>query len=431
MTVRKTNGRAGEIVEVTIEKIGARGDGIARLEGAPVFVPFSVPGDRLRVKLGLAREQGFAAGIVDILERGATRAEPACKHFGVCGGCALQHLDDAAYGEWKRTLVRESLAHRGLDAVTIGDLIRTKPASRRRANLKALRRANETLLGFYERASRRVVDVAECPVVVPAIERFISPLRDLLHRLLRPGEQAEIDLTVFTNGLDVTIATSFDAHMKTRTVLAEFAEAQDLARINWLARGKETAETIVARRQPVIEFAGIRVAPPPGAFLQPSAEGEAALIARVTAACEGAKMIADLYSGCGTFALPLAKAARVHAVEGDAAMTAALIAAARSAGLGNRVTAETRDLERRPLSVDELARFDAVVFDPPRPGAKIQAVEIARSKVPLVVAVSCNPASFARDARALVDGGFALREVTPLDQFLWSPHAELVAVFRR
>lgn len=431
MTARKTNPDAGEIVEVAIESIGARGDGIAHRGGAPVFVPFSVPGDRLLVRLGASREQGRSGEIVELLDKGKDRADPACRHFGTCGGCALQHLADAAYAEWKRSLARSALAHRGFEGVAVGELIRTPPGSRRRANLKAMRRGSETLLGFYERGSRRVVDIAECPVVVPQIERFIVSLRELMQTLLRPGEQAAIDVAAFATGLDVVIAASFDAHRKTRATLVEFADAHDLARMSWLAKDQETPETIVARRDVFLDFAGVRVAPPPAAFLQPSAEGEAALIARVTDACAGASLIADLYSGCGTFALPLAKAARVHAVEADAAMIAALMAAGKRAGLGNKLTAETRDLERRPLSAGDLSRFDAIVFDPPRPGAKIQAAEIARSKVPLAVAVSCNPASFARDARALVDGGYELKEVTPLDQFLWSPHVELVAVFRR
>ena len=427
----QTGAPAGEIAEVTIESIGARGDGIAHLQGAPVFVPFSVPGDRLKIRFGVTREQGRAAEIVEILERGADRIEPACRHFGTCGGCALQHWGDAAYAAWKRGLVVAALAHRGLGDIEVGALIRTPPKSRRRANLKALRRANETLLGFYERDSRRVVDVAQCPVLVPAIERFIAPLRALLDQLLRAGEQAEIDVMAAAGGLDVVISAGFDAHMRTRTILAQFAGDNDLARVSWISEGKETPETIVSRQEVAVSCAGIGILPPPGAFLQPSEAGEAALIERVAAACAGAKIVADLYSGCGTFALPLAKHSRVHAVEGDGAMVAALTTAAKRAGYGNKITGEKRDLDRRPLAATELSRFDAVVFDPPRPGAAKQAIEIARSKVPVAVAVSCNPATFARDARTLVDGGYEIESVTPLYQFLWSPHTEVIAVFRK
>jgi 23S rRNA (uracil1939-C5)-methyltransferase len=422
--------RPNEIVELTVDEIGARGDGIARLGDVAVYVPFAAPGDRLRARIGVTREQGRMGEIVEVLAAGPTRTVPPCPHFGTCGGCALQHLADPGYGEWKRNLVAASLAHRGIEA-EVEAPIRTAPRERRRASLKAMRRAQETLLGFYERGSRRVVDVHECPVLLPAIQALIPKLRALMGTLLRSGEQAEIDVTANGNDIDVTISASFDAHMRTRTILADFAQANDLARMSWLAPGHETAEPVVVRRPFVVAFGGVPVELPPRAFLQPSVAGEEALTTRVLEACAGAKQIADLYAGCGTFALPLAKSSRVHAVEGDAAMVNALVAAAKSAGLGNKLTAETRDLDRRPLSAKELEKFGAVVFDPPRAGAKLQAAAIAESKVPVAVAVSCNPATFARDARALIDGGYGLERVTPLDQFLWSPHVEIIAVFRR
>ncbi len=422
---------AGETAEVTIEEIGARGDGIARRNGAPVFVPFSAPGDRLKLRLGAAREKGRAAEIAEILIPGPDRAAPACPHFGVCGGCALQHLTDSAYAGWKRDLVRTTLSHRGFENVSLGDLVRTPPHSRRRANFKAMRGPAGIVLGFYERGSHRVVDVARCPVLRPEIESLIAPLRGLMAALLDPGAKAEVDATLAATGIDLTIATSTPPDRGVLERIAAFAEKSDLARVNWLVRGSGSPRTIVSRRPVFLEFAGVRVDLPPRAFLQPSAAGEDALVGRVVAACAGAKNIADLYSGCGTFTFPLARGARVHAAEADEAMAAALISAARRANLAASVTAEARDLERRPLLASDLDPYDAVVFDPPRPGAKRQATEIARSAVPVAVAVSCNPASFARDARLLVDGGYALQSVTPLDQFLWSPHVEIIAVFRK
>jgi 23S rRNA (uracil1939-C5)-methyltransferase len=421
----------GAIVEVAIDEIGSRGDGIGTWKDAPVFVPFAAPGDRLKVRLGATREKGRTAEIVEIMAPGPMRGVPACRHFGLCGGCALQHLTDDSYAAWKVDLVRAALSHRGFEDVEVGALIRTLARSRRRANLKAICRGGEVSLGFYERASHRVVDVMECPVLLPDIEEFIPPLRALLQELLRAGEQAEIDVTAAASGLDVTIAAGFDAHMKTRTILAQFGEEQDLARVNWLARDKDTPEPIVIRRPVTLDFGGVSVDLPPRAFLQPSLTGEAALVERVTAACAGEKRVADLYSGCGTFSFPLARTARVHAFESDAALVAALNNAAKRANLAQKVTAETRDLDRRPLPASDLDNFDAVVFDPPRPGAKRQSEEIARSKVRRVVAVSCNPASFARDARILTDGGYRIESVTPLDQFLWSPHVEVIAVFRK
>ncbi|MFZ0694941.1 MAG: TRAM domain-containing protein, partial [Alphaproteobacteria bacterium] len=312
----------GAIVEIAIDEIGSRGDGIGQWKDAPVFVPFTVPGDRLKVRLGATREKGRAAEIVEIIGSSPARGVPACRHFGLCGGCALQHLTDDSYAAWKVNLVRAALSHRGFENVEVGALIRTPAGSRRRANLKAMCRGGEVLLGFYERTSHRVVDVGECPVLLPEIENFIPPLRALLQKLLRPGEQAEIDVTAVASGLDVTIAAGFDAHMKTRTILAEFGEDQDLARVNWLSRDNDTPEPIVIRRPVALALGGVAVDLPPQAFLQPSLTGEAALIEHVTAACAGKKRVADLYSGCGTFSFPLARSTRVHAFESDAAMVA-------------------------------------------------------------------------------------------------------------
>jgi 23S rRNA (uracil1939-C5)-methyltransferase len=420
-----------EIVEVMVEEIGARGDGVARHQGTPVFVPFTVPGDRVRARLGAAREQGRAAALLEVLEPGPGRRPPACPHFGTCGGCALQHVGDDAYKAWKRGLVVTALARRGLAETPVDPLLSVGPGTRRRASLKARRLEDRAVLGFYERASHRVVDVTRCPLLVPRLETLIAPLRDLLGELLGAGETADVEIAVAANGADVILRSDGALTLARRTRLADFAHAQDLARLSWQTKRDPVPEPVVERRAPEIDFAGVPVALPPGAFLQPSGEGQAHLIDLVSAACEGRAAIADLFAGCGTFALPLSRRARVHAVEGDAAMASAMRAAAARAGPGLRLTVEVRDLERRPLAAAELRAYDAVIFDPPRPGAKRQAAEIAKSSVPLVVAVSCNPATFARDARSLCDGGYRIERVAPLDQFLWSPHVELVAVFRR
>ncbi|MGB8274276.1 MAG: class I SAM-dependent RNA methyltransferase, partial [Alphaproteobacteria bacterium] len=369
--------------------------------------------------------------LITVLRPAPSRREPACPHFGTCGGCALQHMADDAYSEWKRGLVIAALAQRGFRDAEVGALSRVGPGTRRRASLKAMRLAGGPVLGFYARGSQRVVDVARCPVLVPGLESLIAPLRALLGSLLGPSEKAEIELSWTDTGADVAISAGREPTLADRGRLAEFAMSRDLARLCWQGGRNRPIEPVVERRKPEIAFGGAAVQLPPGAFLQPSAEGEARLIAWVSEAAAGAARIADLYSGCGTFALPLAKSARVHAVEGDSAMADALRQAAGRAGLSGRLTVECRDLERRPLIARELSDFDAVVFDPPRPGAKAQAAEIAKSDVLTVVAVSCNPATFARDARTLADRGFRLGRVMPLDQFLWSPHVELVAAFSR
>jgi 23S rRNA (uracil1939-C5)-methyltransferase len=417
-------------VELRIETIGARGDGIGRFEGRPVYVAGSLPGDRLRVRIERRRGDGFAARAIEVLAAGPGRATPPCPHFGECGGCALQHLQEAPYADWKRGLVAQHLARRGLGEVPVDPLVRVPPTSRRRVSLAAERRGGSVRLGFHARASHRVIDATDCRIVTPRIAALLPRLRAALPQALGDGEAAQILATETDGGLDLLIGAARASDREAREALARFAEAADLARLCWKTP-TEAPEPIAIRRPAQLRFGGVRVDLPPGAFVQPTAAGEAALVARVTKAVAGARAIADLYAGCGTFAFPLAGAAAVHAVEGDAAAIGALAAAARRANLAGRVSTERRDLAAAPLAPAELARFDAVVFDPPRAGAKEQAARLARSGVGRIVAVSCDPATFARDARILADGGYRLDRVTPIDQFLWSPHVELAAMFRR
>ncbi|MFZ5789248.1 MAG: class I SAM-dependent RNA methyltransferase [Pseudomonadota bacterium] len=422
---------AAREAEISIERIGAQGDGVGLLEGRPVYVPYSVPGDRLRVRVLGAKGDGLAGEATELLSAGATRVEPPCPHFGRCGGCALQQLADAAYGDWKQRLLGEALARRGLRDVTIRPLVRIAAGSRRRARFAAGTRGRAVSFGFHARESHAVVDIETCLLLVPALVRLIAPLRQALTGLLPPGGRADLEVTATETGVDLLIEQAGPPpSAEARSRLAEMAEAQDLACISWTQPG-QLPEPIAMRRAPVVLFGGVPVELPPGAFLQPSAEGEAALLAEAEAALAGAARIADLFAGCGSFSLPLTRAATIHAVEGDRAAVDALQLAVRRARLGHRVTVERRDLERAPLQPEELKRFDALLFDPPRAGAKAQAESLARSGLARVVAVSCNPASFARDARILVDGGFRLDGARPVDQFPWSPHLEIVASFSR
>jgi 23S rRNA (uracil1939-C5)-methyltransferase len=420
-------------VEVEIREIGARGDGIAELpEVGKLYVPYTVPGDRVRVRVGQERPDGFAARVVAMLVEGHGRGQPACRHFGQCGGCALQHLDPTYYRNWKLELLRTALARQGAEAGQIRDLVVTPPGSRRRADLTAVRRREDVVLGFNARLSHQVIDLAECPVMRPEIVALLAPLRALLETLLDPADKAETQVTRTDSGLDLLLATGAQLGLKRRERLAVFAEAQDLARVarrHPKARGTE----ILLERRPVrVRFGETAVALPPGAFLQASAEGEAALRAAVEEAVGPAPRIADLFAGCGTFGLPLAAAGRqVHAVESEPHLAAALEAAARASAGRLRLKVTERDLERRPLEPEELGRTEAVIFDPPRAGARAQAQALASSDVARVVAVSCNPATFARDARTLIGGGYRLEWIQPVDQFLWSPHLELVAAFER
>lgn len=441
---RRARKGGGRQLELSIGRLGGRGDGIAApdpgLPARPVFVPYALPGERVRVKLSGEHAGGLKAELLELIEAGPGRVEPPCPHFGRCGGCSLQHLEESRYLDWKQGLVGGALARRGFDlardGIAVAPLRRSAPNGRRRAALELARRRDGLRLGFHERQSQALVDLSTCLLLRPSLLALFEPLRTLGAALLGPGESARLELCETDSGLDLLWHGAAPPEREARERLSGFAEAQDLARLSWvpIGRGEATPEPIAIRRPPQVVFSGVPVALPPGGFLQPSVAGEAALVAevgRLLAAVAGP--VADLYAGCGTFSFALAAEAgrRAHAVEGDQAASAALAAAARGAGLGERVTLERRDLAQRPLLPAELDRFEALVFDPPRMGARAQAAAIAESGLARVVAVSCNPNSFARDARILADGGFRLTEITPVDQFPWSGHLELVAAFRR
>ncbi|MGB8182821.1 MAG: TRAM domain-containing protein [Stellaceae bacterium] len=413
-------------VVLTIESVGVRGDGVAHHDGKPVYVPFAAPGDRVRVRLSEAKGER-RGDIVELLAAG-DRTTPICAHFGVCGGCALQHLTDEAYVSAKLGWLRGALAQRGFAAVEFAPLRRLAPGTRRRARL-ALAREGSVVAGFHGRMSHAIVDMRECHVLHPALFALVEPLRRLAATLLPKKGTAAASLTLGDAGVDVLLELPKAPALNGLESLARFAAEHDLARLSWRA-GKVIAP--VAQRRPMrAVFAGVAVDLPPDAFLQASVEADAVLGALVLDAVGTPRRVADLYSGIGTFTFALASRAPVHAVEGDAETAKALGHAAARANLGDRVTVERRDLARRPLSIEELARYDAVVFDPPRTGAAAQSRELAASAASRIVAVSCNPATFARDARILVDGGYTLAHVAPVDSFIWSPHLELVARFER
>ena len=429
---RRSGQEVGQPIDVTIEQIGNRGDGVADSPMGRLYVPLTVPGDRVRVRPMARRGDGRAADLVAVLEPGRDRRPPPCRHFGVCGGCALQHLSDSGYIGWKLERLAGALRHSGVMAEHVDSPVQTPPGGRRRAVLAAVRgAADRTLdLGFRMRRGHAVVDLAVCPVLAPAIVALLPAVRDLLSELLPPCRMVQVAVALTESGLDVVFAGLDPPDLQARERLAAFAEAADLARLSWRSADIMPPEPVVERRPPTVTFGGVPVRPPPGAFLQASAAGEAALIAAVADAVDGLSPVADLFAGVGTFALPMARAGvRVHAVDSDAAGLRALAAAAAQAGLN--ATCEARDLMTRPLRLNDLRSYAAVVVDPPRAGARAQAEALAASAVPVVVAISCNPETFARDARVLVDGGFRLSRLKPVDQFLWSPHLELAAVFQR
>ncbi len=433
---RRARPGGGKQAELIVEGLGGRGDGLASFEGRPVFLPGVLPGERVLARMVSPKAGGFRGEVVELLETAPERVEPSCPHFGPCGGCALQMMAPEAYRDWKAELARDALARKGLEADVIAPLTSVPPQSRRRAVLAAQRLAGggpdgRVVVGFHEQLSHRIVDLSACAILRPALFALIEPLRGLLTSVLPPKASADLYLLEAENGVDLMIATQGEPGLAAREVLAAFAEAQDLARLSWQSHGQEV-ELIAQRRHPLVTMGAVAVEPAPGAFLQATAEGEAALAQAVLdflGDCSG--RFADLYSGIGSFTFPLAAKGTVQAYEGDGAALAALQAAANRAGLGGRVSGEQRDLARQPLRPEELAGFDALVLDPPRAGAKEQAAMIAASGLERVVMLSCNPNSFARDARTLADAGFRLKELRPIDQFLWTGHLELAALFSR
>jgi 23S rRNA (uracil1939-C5)-methyltransferase len=417
-----------EIAELVVESLGAQGDGIAQWRSEPVFLPFTVPGDRVRVQIGARRGSGREGRVVERLEAGPGRAEPACRHFGRCGGCALQHLAAEEYRAVKLGALSRALRRVGLDAGIVAPL-KTVPPQRRRARLGMERPRDAgapAVVGFRERFRHALVDVTECAVLEPALFALIEPLRQAAAAILPPDGAAEIMLTRCDSGVDLMIEAAEPPGLAALETLGDFAARHGLARVVW--RSGRDDMPIVERRPARVAFSGIAVRFPSGAFLQASTAAEAILTAEVMAGIGDRRPVLDLYAGLGTFSLALARGGAVHAVEGDTAAVAALSEAAVRL---KEVTVERRDLDRAPLSPAELAPYAGAVFDPPRAGARRQAEALAGSKIERVVAVSCNPATFARDAALLAAGGYRLEKVTPVDQFVWTPHLELVAAFRR
>lgn len=405
--------------EITIQRLGAQGDGIAATPQGPVYVSFALPGERVLVERKASR-----ASLVEVLERSPDRVAPACRHFGVCGGCSLQHLAEPAYLDFKRERVIEALRSQRIET-DVSATVRCAPASRRRAVFTARRTDRGMLLGYNRALSHELVDIVECPIALPDIVAALPKLRHLAAIVASVGAPFHVTVTATQTGLDVAFAGSGKVSEEVRAATIRFAVAERLARVS------VDGEILIEPAKPTVAFGNAYVTPPPGAFLQAVPAAEAVMAVLVREHVGKARRVADLFCGAGAFALRLAEHAEVHAVEEDAAALAALDRARRSTPGLKPVSVERRDLFRRPLFAKELGRFDAVVFDPPRAGAEDQSKQIARSDVPRVAAVSCNPVTLARDLRILIDGGYRLVSVTPVDQFLWSSHVEAVALLEK
>ena len=409
--------------QLTITRLGHRGDGVADTPAGPVYVPYALPGEVVTVEAVPGHPDRRILDHVDTPSH--ERATPVCKHFGVCGGCALQHWSLAEYRLWKRSLVVETLEHAGLVA-PVAPLIDAHGKGRRRAVLHARRGSHDVLeVGFAAPRAHHIVAIDSCPVLAPELAGAIKAAWAIAEVLKLTEKPLDIHVTAADNGLDVDVRGSGPLKPDHITRLARIADTHGLARLT------RHGELVTQRAQPLLSVGRAQVPLPPGSFLQATAEGEATLARLVLEHVGKAKRVADLFAGIGTFALRLAEKARVTAADSEAGAIKALQrAAATTSGL-KQIEALPRDLFRRPLVASELKVFDAVVFDPPRQGAEAQARELANSTVKTIVAVSCDAATFARDVRILVDGGYKLIGVTPVDQFRWSHHVEVVGVLER
>ena len=406
--------------ELRIEAVGAQGDGLA--QGA--FIPLTLPGE-----LVTAQMSGSRGELIDVLVPSADRVTPPCPHFGVCGGCALQHWDVQPYLDWKREQIRIQLGREGLETEILPTFA-SPPASRRRVALHARGGKGGARLGFKERRSWNLAQIEVCPVTNPRLVAAFPALTRLAGPFMEhPKSAPTLHVTLTATGLDIDItgveAKSGGLSADARVRAAMIAGEADFARVTL------AGEMIYMARQPMVKLGPAVVALPAGSFLQAVPQAEKAMVEFAVEAARGASRIVDLYSGVGTFTFRLAEIGAVHAADSSAPAIAALKGAVGTATGLKAITAEARDLTRRPVLSSELKKVDVAVIDPPRAGALEQSVEIGLSKVARVVSVSCNPATFARDAKVLIDAGFRLERVLPVDQFLWSPHIELVGVFSR
>lgn len=441
-----------QLAEAVVTALGAEGDGIATVAGdgpagGRIHVPFAAPGDRILIARDRNRpDEGRLARLV---EAGPTRAAAPCPHFGpafgpdgrvdlaagACGGCQVQHLSARAYRSWKAGLLENALARAGLTPETVETLITVPPDSRRRVRFEIRVTGRGPILGFYEKRSHRIVDLGICRVARPEIQRIMPGLRRIFGAVVAAGgtgTDGAATVTLLDDGLDIVIHGTAPLGPLVLQDLATFAETEDLARLWWQQSGDTVIHPVALRRAGLVRWGGVAVTVPPAVFLQASADAEAVMADAVLAATRGAGAVADLFAGAGAFAFRLAAAGKkVVAWDSNRAAIEAVQAGARAGGLVDRLKGAVRDLYRNPVAGSELNGFDAAVFDPPRAGARDTVAALASSTVKRIVAVSCNPASFVRDARILTAGGYRLRTVRGVDQFQWTPHLELVAMFER
>ena len=409
---------------LVIDHVGHHGDGVAMSSGSKIYVPYTLGGETVEVA-PVPGHHPDRRRLIAVEAASPARITPFCPHFGVCGGCAIQHWDAEPYRAWKRELVVTTLAQGGIDC-EVAPLVDAHGLGRRRITLHARMGTHDVLkVGFAAANSHDIVPIDRCPILDPHLDGAIEAAWAIAEPLISMGKPLDIQITATNSGLDVDVRGSGTLSTAMIGRLSRVAEQHRLARLT------RHGELVLMRSPPVVSIGTAQVALPPGSFLQATVEGEERLAALASAHCKRGKYIADLFCGVGPFALRLAAKSRIAAFDSDAGAVAALQKAATSTSGLKPVKAEARDLFRRPLMPQELRDYDTVVFDPPRQGAQAQATQLAASKIPVVVAISCNVTTFARDAKILIDGGYKIDGVTAVDQFRHTPHVELVARFRR
>lgn len=420
-------------VTATVEAIGLKGDGLAHIDGKRVFIDTAAAGDVAELEWLTEGDEGAQARIVKLITPSPDRTTPPCPHFEQCGGCSLQHLNTEAYTALKTRMAIEPLERRGIHKTLDGHFM-TPPHTRRRATLVAKHQSGKLVLGYHMRRSHTVVDVQTCTILHPTLEAHLPALRNILADLIAIGSSAGVQLTHSPNGSDILL-TLPSKHLTApqREALQQFAAAEKLSRLSWTPEdSSEKPEALAVLKTPKQTFSGVDIIPLPGSFLQASIEAETFMTETLLKHLpKKAKQVADLFCGSGTFTFPLAKRAKVLAVESDNAALKTIQDGSKNAGMVDRISPQARNLFHEPLSALELNHFDAVVFDPPRAGAHAQAQQMAKSNVPLLLAISCNPQTFAKDAETLIRGGYKLEKLYMVDQFLWSTHVEVMAVFKR
>ncbi|MDX9689368.1 MAG: class I SAM-dependent RNA methyltransferase [Proteobacteria bacterium] len=416
------------ILELKIDDIGAQGDGIAHHGNATIFVGGTLTGERVRINLDDSKNVVKRAELLDVLIASSWRVTPPCPHFGKCGGCRFQHMNDEAYSNFKLEQLQITFAKAGLDVPCFLPAVTTATATRRRARITAHHTAKGILIGFNEWRSHAIIDVQECPILKSSLVDLIRKLRVVLPLWLNVGQRCDIQMTILPSGIDLVLIGGPALGLSQRQALAEIAQRLNIAHLSWKKLDRSPAEPIVHQSPLSITFGNTSVNFPPGGFLQASETGEAALIEFTKNAYNPGDKVLDLYCGLGTFGLSMPNPEKVHFVDLDGPAIGALGHEIKRNG---RYEVSLRNLNGDPCTAVECNDYTFVIFDPPRGGAQAQAKQLAQSDVPRIVAISCDPESFARDAKILIEGGYCLESILPVDQFLWSPHLECAAKFTK